>query len=133
MPNASLAGAHILVIAKDRQTGGRFAKVLADLGCAVTWTATEEEALRAAANPEIDVAIVDLNLGSRAALSIAGHFHRRWIPIILCGEFSHGYRTGAYRGVPVLSKRFRESDVAGALRAALRWSPEAGDWTGQDR
>jgi two-component system, NtrC family, sensor kinase len=47
------------------------------------------------------------------------------MPVLLMTGYSEALATGASRGLPVLSKPFRQAEVVAALRAARRAAPAA--------
>lgn len=95
--------------------------MLADLGCTVVGPAhTLEAALKAAENePDIDAALLDVNLAGQPVFPVADALRSRGAPLI----FSTGYGEAGLRdvdaGAPVLQKPFRAGDLARALQSAL--------------
>lgn len=97
-----------------------------ELGASVAGTRggiQEALAFVAASHAEIDIAVLDLNLGGQRSYDIAAALLQRGIPIV----FSTGYDDGAipaeWRHVPRLSKPFQLEELAQALDAALAAPP----------
>jgi len=68
--------------------------------------------------PRIDVALLDLRLGSEDATPLIGTLEESGIPLLL----TTGFNTGAPAGVPSLSKPYRETELIEAILRLLRRS-----------
>ncbi len=96
--------------------------MLGELGCTVIGPAhAVATALDlASGEPEIDAALLDINLAGQPVFAIADALRARGVPMI----FSTGYGESGLReidrGSPVLQKPFRANDLATALDAALK-------------
>ena len=116
-----LAGRRVLLVEDEAMIAMLLEDMLGDLGCEVLGPAYAiGQALELAAeHAEIDVAILDVNLGGRPVFDVADLLRARQVPLV----FSTGYGEGGLRkedqGTPVLSKPFRLDDLAAALRQAL--------------
>ncbi len=100
-----------LVIAMDVEN------VLSDHGArAVHTAATASEALRIVASKNIDVAVLDVNLGVGTSIPVAEELVRRGVPFI----FATGYGDtamipGGMRAVPVVRKPHEAQSLVGAV------------------
>ncbi len=99
---------------------------LEELGCDVVATASRlEDGLQKAADLQIDVALLDVNLAGKLSYPIAEMLNSRSIPFI----FSTGYGFSAlpktFSGTPVLPKPFEKATLALALTAVLERQTEA--------
>lgn len=76
------------------------------------------------AGESVDVAILDVRLGSETTTGFAGLLHARGIPFIFATGYVHDDRVFAGAGydftqVPVLLKPFTEKELIGALARAI--------------
>jgi len=117
----ALHGRKVLVVEDELMIAMLVEDMLVDLGCTVVGPAhTLETALKAIeAEPEIDAALLDVNLAGQPVFPVADALRARQAPLI----FSTGYGEAGLRdvdaGAPVLQKPFRAGDLAKALRNAL--------------
>ncbi|MBS0411472.1 MAG: response regulator [Proteobacteria bacterium] len=116
-----LRGRRVLIVEDELMIAMLVEDMLADLGCAVVGPAhTLEAALKAAeTEPDIDAALLDVNLAGQPVFPVADALRSRGAPLI----FSTGYGEAGLRdvdaGAPVLQKPFRAGDLARALQNAL--------------
>jgi CheY-like chemotaxis protein len=94
--------------------------MLLDLGCEIAATASSvTEAVSSAAEVQVDLAILDLNLNGRSSLPAADILDRRNIPVI----FSSGYTLTGTRQMPASSatlvKPFEQAELVRAMRKVL--------------
>jgi CheY-like chemotaxis protein len=90
--------------------------MLADIGCTVIGPAANlDEALALAADSEIDVALLDVNLAGRPVFPVADLLRARGVPYIFASGYGESGVSDDHRGAPVLQKPFRESDLARVL------------------
>jgi CheY-like chemotaxis protein len=71
---------------------------------------------------EIDVAILDVNVGGRRSFPVADILKSRGLPFAFASGYGEAGIIEAYRGAPVLQKPFLQSDLEKALlglRSAL--------------
>jgi len=117
----ALQGRRVLVVEDELMIAMLVEDMLADLGCTVVGPAhTLEMALKAVeAEPQIDAALLDVNLAGQPVFPVADALRARHAPLI----FSTGYGEAGLRdvdaGSPVLQKPFRAGDLAKALQNAL--------------
>ena len=120
--NAALQGRRVLVVEDEMMIAMLVEDMLGELGCTVVGPAhAVATALDlASGTPDIDAALLDINLGGQPVFAIADALRARGVPMI----FSTGYGESGVRevdrGAPVLQKPFRASDLEAALNAALK-------------
>lgn len=94
--------------------------MLLDLGAETVKTASRlEEGKRVAEEADVDLAVLDVNLGGQMSYPIAEVLQARGIPFL----FSTGYGTQGHairwKGVPTLQKPYAAQDLARAVRGVL--------------
>ena len=114
-----VAGTRVLVVEDEAMVSMMLEDFLEDLGCVVVATASRlEEALQKAAELQIDVAVLDVNLAGKLSYPVAELLRSRGIPFL----FATGYGTAGLperlRDAPVLSKPYLRDQLAAALDAA---------------
>lgn len=85
-----------------------------EVGCSV---ANVEDALVALEKNEIDVALVDVNLGGTPSFPIADALAARGIPFVFTTGYGARGLPPEYANFPVLQKPFRPRDLQAALMA----------------
>jgi CheY-like chemotaxis protein len=124
--DAPLQGRRILVVEDEMMIAMLVEDMLSELGCVVVGPAhAVTTALElASGEPEIDAALLDINLGGQPVFDIADALRGRGVPTI----FSTGYGESGLReidkGAPVLQKPFRSNDLEAALKTALKIDAE---------
>ena len=118
----TLSGQRVFVVEDETLVAMMIEGMLEELGATVVGNESRvDDALDfvATRHDEIDVAMLDLNLGTRHSYDIAEAIARHGIPIV----FSTGYHDtaidAAWRRFPVLNKPFQLADLHGALARAL--------------
>ena len=101
--------------------------MLEDLGCVVVETAAGiDDARRSAAEAEIDIAILDINLAGAETYPVAEILRGRGVPYI----FSTGYGAGTlhadHQDRPTLQKPFIEADLLRCIGEGLGRQPALG-------
>lgn len=118
---ATVAGLQVLVVEDQLVIAMDVENVLAEHGAkTVDTVATSAEALRIVASKELDVAILDVNLGIGTSIPVAEELERRKVPFI----FATGYGDTAMiprsmAAVPVLRKPHDAESLIAALSSAL--------------
>lgn len=116
-----LSGLRVLVVEDEVLIGMMLEDMLTDLGCQVVGPSINmDEALRTVQDPNIDLAILDLNLNGVSALPIAEMLRVRRVPII----FSTGYGVAdgmseQYKQFPTLAKPYDITDLKTVLSEVL--------------
>ena len=120
MAGNDLEGLRVLVVEDESLVSMLIEDILTDLGCVVVGVAARlDQGIDAISAFSFDAAIVDVNLNGSPSYPIAEMLVHRRIPFI----FSTGYGPNGvaenFRGIPVLSKPFQQSDLKAALMAVL--------------
>lgn len=119
-PANPLSGLRLLLVEDEAMVAMMVEDMLHDLGCVVVEVAGTVTRGLAAAEREIDGAVLDVNLGSEAVFPVAEALKARGVPFI----FSTGYGTAGieanYAGVPILAKPYELRTLREQLLRALR-------------
>lgn len=112
-------GLSVLIIEDDPHVATILAEILSDLGCKVAGIEnTRDRAERAAATSDVDLAVVDIDLGGRACFPVADILESRKVKVV----FTTGYGIlglyGKYAKSPLLPKPFTIDSVARVLKIA---------------
>ncbi|CAO3427463.1 hypothetical protein [Azospirillum endophyticum] len=118
-PATGLDGSQVLVVEDDAVLAMVTQDALEALGCKVVGPATTvDEALRlVAAEPDLDFAILDVNVQGRQSFPIADILSRRRVPFLFATGYGKDIATG--QAVPVLEKPFTPRQLEQAARALL--------------
>ena len=116
-----LQGRRILVVEDEMMIAMLVEDMLGELGCTVVGPAHALPAALELASgaTEIDAALLDINLGGQPVFAIADALRARGVPMIFSTGYGESGLRDVDRGMPVLQKPFRASDLAAALNAAL--------------
>ena len=118
--NSNLTGLKVLVVEDEMLVSMLVEDMLSDLGCTVVGPAAElEEAMSLAQNAEIDLALLDVNLGGRPIFPVADTLKARGVPFAFASGYGEAGLSEDHRGAAVLQKPFREADLAKALRGLV--------------
>ena len=118
--NSNLTGLKVLVVEDEMLVSMLVEDMLSDLGCTVVGPAAElEEAMSLAQNAEIDLALLDVNLGGRPIFPVADTLKARGVPFAFARGYGEAGLSEDHRGAAVLQKPFREADLAKALRGLV--------------
>jgi CheY-like chemotaxis protein len=115
-----LAGLRVLVVEDEGSVAMMIEDMLEELGYEIAASlARLADACRVAAKAEIDLAVLDVNLGGQQIFPVAKILHDRQIPFV----FSTGYGASGipheYSGHPVLGKPFSKRDLQQTIASAL--------------
>jgi CheY-like chemotaxis protein len=78
-----------------------------------------DEAMQLARTSDIDLAVLDLNLGGESSTPIAGILRTRGIPFIFASGYGSDADLGEYRDVPLVGKPFEIRGLELAVARAL--------------
>jgi CheY-like chemotaxis protein len=117
---SDFSGLKILIVEDEGFVALLIEDMLQDLGCEIVASvAGLQEACAVAAAEEIDLAVLDVNLGGERSFPVAEVLLERGVPFI----FSTGYGTAGlppeFVGKPVLAKPFSAKALEYTLTVAL--------------
>jgi DNA-binding response OmpR family regulator len=116
----SLSGRRVLVVEDEFLVSLLLEDQLTQLGCEVVRTAASlAEGLSAAANDEIDLAVLDVNLNGERSFPIAAALRERDTPFIFATGFGRAGIEPTFADAPVLQKPYSEHQLRRALIEAL--------------
>jgi CheY-like chemotaxis protein len=109
----------VLVIEDEVIVGMLLEDMLGELGCEVVAVATHlEEALRLAGTLDVDLAILDINLGGKQSFPVADVLKTRGVPFMFATGYGTQILKPPYSGTPTLQKPFQLDDLQRMLSQA---------------
>jgi CheY-like chemotaxis protein len=114
------AGKRILIVEDELMIRMLLEDMLNELGYSVAAEAAHiDEALTAAKDVELDVAILDVNLHGRSIAPIAAILAARGIPFVFATGYGEQGVPDGYRDRPTLRKPFQKDALGQSLDRAL--------------
>jgi CheY-like chemotaxis protein len=102
----------VLVIEDEVIVGMLLEDMLDELGCEVAAVSTHiEEALQLARTLDIDLAILDVNLGGKQSFPVADVLKNRGVPFMFATGYGAQILKPPYSGTPTLQKPFQFDDL----------------------
>jgi CheY-like chemotaxis protein len=106
----------VLVIEDEVIVGMLLEDMLGELGCEVAAVSTHiEEALQLARTLDIDLAILDVNLGGKQSFPVADVLKSRGVPFMFATGYGAQILKPPYSGTPTLQKPFQLDDLQRVL------------------
>ncbi|WP_184115200.1 response regulator [Sphingomonas abaci] len=118
----SLSGRRILLVEDESLVAALAEDLLLDAGCEVVLAMRLDEALALAADDEVELGILDVNLGTERSYPVADLLRARGTPFIFATGYGREGLNGGYQDVPVLQKPYRGADLLRSADDALRGS-----------
>lgn len=117
MKDDLLAGMTVLVVEDEYLIALEAQRVIEEAGAGEILLANSVTEVRKllADGPKIDVAVLDLGLGTEDASPLIGEFGESGIALLV----ATGFDRGAPEGVPRLSKPYRDTELVAAIRRLL--------------
>jgi CheY-like chemotaxis protein len=113
-----VSNTRVLIVEDEAMVSMMLEDFLEDLGCVVVATASRlEDALLKAADLEIDVAVLDVNLAGKLSYPVAELLRSRAIPFLFATGYGIAGLPDRLSDVPVLSKPYLRDQLAAALSA----------------
>lgn len=121
MSDLSLAGRRILVVEDEYLVATALAEELADLGVDVVGPAPSVSRALALIHrtPDLDLALLDVNLGGEAVYPVADALSDRGVPIVLVTGYDRDAMPERYQDATTLQKPIGSRAVLEALRQRL--------------
>lgn len=116
-----LAGCRVLMVEDEALQSMLVRALLEALGCVVVASAARfADAAHKCETLEYDVALLDVNLRGDQTFSIADALRARAQPFVLVTGYGADVLPDRLRDAPLLQKPYRQEELGGALRDALR-------------
>jgi CheY-like chemotaxis protein len=121
MSSVPIAGVRVLVIEDEMLVAMVAESIIEDAGCTVVGPAGRlDRALKLAAQEEIDVALLDINLGSEPVFPVAEVLARRNIPFAFATGYGAAGVPPRFSDRPVLTKPYRPAALLAILEQLCR-------------
>jgi CheY-like chemotaxis protein len=110
----------VLLVEDEAMVAMLVEDMLSDFGCEVVGPlARVEEAVAAAGQGGVDIAILDVNLAGKETYPVADALAEKGIPFVFATGYGAGGLRDGYKDRPTLQKPFQQSELVKALAAAL--------------
>jgi CheY-like chemotaxis protein len=120
MLNGESKSRRILIVEDEMLIALNLEDMLVQLGhIVVAMAARIPEALKFAAESDIDLAILDLNLSGLSSLPVADVLRSRGIPFMFATGYGSNGLTESYRNEVVLGKPYGVSDLQNAINNVI--------------
>ena len=119
-----MAGHRILIVEDETMIAMMIEDFLQELGWDVVGMAgTVERALVSAQDADIDVALLDVNLGGRDSFAVADLLSGRHVPFVFATGYGLDGIPDRFHSAPTLTKPFQRDDLERALSRAMTVAP----------
>ena len=120
------AGTRVLVVEDESLVAMMLSDMLQDLGCTVVGpVGTRNGALAlVASGAQLDLALLDVNLGGETAYEVADALAGRAVPYVFVSGYGRSGIDPQYGAAPILAKPFRPAALALAISRALTGAAE---------
>ena len=116
----AIEGTRIFLVEDEAIIAMMAEDMLEELGCETVATATAlAEALDAIETVPFDLALLDINLNGVDSGPVAEKLRASGRPFIFTTGYGSAGRAPAYSDVPLVTKPYRSTDLADAIRRAL--------------
>jgi CheY-like chemotaxis protein len=127
-PSRPLWGCRALIVEDDGLFALAMTEMLAELGCTIVDVAAGlTRGLAAAEFHELDLAVVDVNLGSEKAFRVAHMLMAREVPFVFATGAGRSAIPAAFDAVPTLEKPFTARQLEDALVSIVEREGPRGD------
>ena len=116
---ADLEGRRVLLVEDESLVAMLGEDMLLELGCMVDVAMRLDQGLALARTGDLDLAVLDVNLGKSCSYPIADLLTERGIPFIFATGYGSAGIEAPYRGIPVLQKPYQMRPMATLLMAVL--------------
>lgn len=114
-------GLRVFIVEDESLVAMQLEDILADFGCNVVGLAMKLKRAMEMLAPalEIDLAILDVNIGGERVYPVAEIFRERQIPIVFTTGYGRAGVEERWHDCPILQKPYTEEDVALQIATAL--------------
>jgi CheY-like chemotaxis protein len=121
MNDLTLADCHVLLVEDEFLIAHSLSQLLQNEGATIVGpVATSQGALRMLGrNERVDAAVLDVNLHGQTSYSVADALLARSVPIVFTTGYLASMIPPRYRGIDVLQKPFRISDMLRVLTGLI--------------
>ena len=119
MSSSSLSGRRILLVEDESLVAALAEDLLLEAGCKVMLAMRLDEAMAFATGDEVELGILDVNLGAERSFPVADLLRARGTPFIFATGYGREGLNGAYQDVPVLQKPYRGDELLRCADDAL--------------
>lgn len=114
-------GLNVLVVEDETLVLFNLEDILTELGCLIVGPAMRLPQAQQLAETaaDIDIAILDVNLGGYPVFPVAEYLHSRNIPLIFATGYGQEGLPEQWRSFPVLLKPYTAEDIERALRGVV--------------
>lgn len=119
MGEVGLDGVRVLLVEDESLVAMLGEDVLTEAGCSVTVAMRLSDALHAVDQGELDVAILDVNLGNETSYPVAERLTQRDIPFVFATGYAAAGLAGGFATHRCVQKPYDPSQLLAAARAAL--------------
>jgi CheY-like chemotaxis protein len=118
---AGLKGRRVFIVEDEMLVSMLIEDILEDFGCTVVGPAGKlEQALALAQSEQIDIAILDVNLGGTRSFPVADILAKRGVPFIFASGYGDLELEEPHKGRLVIQKPFSPEAIGEILLAALK-------------
>ncbi|MFN3354161.1 MAG: response regulator [Brevundimonas sp.] len=119
--NAGLSGRRVLIVEDESLVAMLIETILEDLGCQpVGPMSSIDEALEHLKDgPELDAALLDVNLSGRQVFPVAEALDEKGVPFVFSTGYGEGGLPDRWRDRPTIQKPFTEAGLRQALYRAM--------------
>jgi CheY-like chemotaxis protein len=120
-PGRQTGALHVLVVEDETLVALLLESMLEDLGHIVVGVAANiGDGLAMASQEEIDLAILDVNVGGQESYPVAAALAARNVPFVFATGYEPARVRGAYADRIVLQKPFRQAELEKAIGQTVR-------------
>jgi len=116
-----LEGRRVLVVEDEMLVALTLEDTLITMGAEVVGPAMRlDTAMDLARQEAIDLAVLDINLAGERSYEVARALQARGVPFVFATGYGHTDEAGVFAEVPVLTKPYRDSELAAALAKIMQ-------------
>ena len=116
---SGLQGRRVLLVEDESLVVMLGEDMLLDLGCEVEVAMRLDKAIDLARGADLDMAILDVNLGETCSYPVADALFKRGIPFIFATGYGLSGIEPAYQAIPVMQKPYQVAQMERLLRHLL--------------